>query len=291
MSKPLLVTGASGHLGQRVVELLLEQNAGPVIATTRSPEKLAKLAARGVDVRAADFDDDASLAKAFAGAGRALLISTDALDRPGRLEQHKRAIKALEAAGASHILYTSFLNPGTSVVAVGPDHHATEVAIQQSNLSYTFLRNSLYTETLLGVLPGALKSGSLIDARGGGKAAFVTREDCARAAASALASEEKGSRIFDITGPEALTSVEVAGLLRELFGAQVTHTSVPVPALIEGMLQHGLPRPIAELLASFDVGIAKGELAHVSDAVTTLTGRAPTGVKAFLEANRGALLG
>ena len=103
-----LVTGASGHLGQLVISNLLEIHkipASKIIATSRKPETLATLKARGVDVRAADFDDTANLVKAFKGATRLLLISTDAMDRPGhRFEQHKNAIAAAEKAGVEHVL-------------------------------------------------------------------------------------------------------------------------------------------------------------------------------------------
>src|SRR4051812_9522664 len=89
----LLVTGASGQMGHRVIELLLEKQGGTIIAATRSPEKLADFAQRGVIVRAADFDDPASLAEAFKGVDRLLLISTDAVGVPGlRLQQHRNAV-------------------------------------------------------------------------------------------------------------------------------------------------------------------------------------------------------
>ena len=95
----LLVTGASGHLGRRVVELLLESAPGrKVIALTRSPEKLHDLASRGAEVRAADFDRADTLTAAFSGAERVLIVSTDALDRPGhRLQQHRTALKAADS--------------------------------------------------------------------------------------------------------------------------------------------------------------------------------------------------
>src|SRR6186997_326345 len=100
-SKPtLLVTGAAGQLGRRVVELALAANAGRVIAATRNPEKLADLAARGADVRHADFGDAASLREAFAGAQRMLLISTGSLFPLGlRLGQHRAAVAAAVEAG------------------------------------------------------------------------------------------------------------------------------------------------------------------------------------------------
>ena len=108
----VLVTGAAGQLGRRVLELLLEAPGAPtLIATTRRPDELAAFAARGVDVRRADFDEPAGLEAAFAGAGRALLISTDSIDRPGRrIEQHAAAIQALERAGARHVVYLSLIH-------------------------------------------------------------------------------------------------------------------------------------------------------------------------------------
>ncbi|MDP2313373.1 MAG: SDR family oxidoreductase [Pseudomonadota bacterium] len=287
---PLLVTGASGHLGRRVLELLLDQGAGPLIATTRTPASLASFAARGVDVRQADFDDEAGLVRAFAGANRALLVSTDALDRPGRrLEQHQRAIRALEAAGVEQVVYTSVANAATSTLAVAPDHLGTETALAASRLDYTILGNNLYAELLLGSLPGAAASGQLVNATGTGAVAYVTREDCARAAAAAVSVRTPGRRVVQVTGPEALTGADLAALLGELVGKPIAHVSVPVDALIQGMVQHGLPQPVAEIYASFDVSTAKGELQEISDGLVRLTGRPPQSVRAFLVANRAAL--
>ena len=101
--KPLLVAGAAGNLGRLVVERLLETKAGPIIATTRTPEKLADLAKRGVEVRAADYNKPESLVKAFTGAERLLLISTGDLFPEGvRLRQHRAAVQAAVDAGVKH---------------------------------------------------------------------------------------------------------------------------------------------------------------------------------------------
>jgi NAD(P)H dehydrogenase (quinone) len=289
-NRALLVTGASGQLGRRVLDHLLAQGAGPIIATTRRPDSLAEYAAKGVEVRRASFDDDqATLAAAFEGVGRALLISTDELgDR--RLPQQVNAVKALEAAGATHIVYTSLPGADTSTVLIAPDHAGTEKAIAATKLGYTFLRNNLYAETLSLSLPGALASGQLVDARGHGKTAFVTREDCARVAAAVLARTKAERAAYEITGPEALTSDEVVAIASEVLGKPLTHVSVPKDALIEGAVQHGLPRPVAEILASFDVSIANGQLETVTDAVEKLTGQKPQSIREFIAANREAFL-
>jgi NAD(P)H dehydrogenase (quinone) len=291
MSTPVLVTGASGQLGRRVLELLLERNAGPIIATTRTPGNLAAFAARGVDVRRADFDDESTLAAAFAGAVRALVISTDSLDQPGRrLAQHRRAVAALERAGVRHVVYTSLPNPTRTPCLLAPDHAGTEAALAASTLDATILRNNLYTDYLLHSLPAAVASGALVDAKGGGAVAYVTRDDCARAAAAALASSSHGRTTLDVTGPDALTADQLAAITSEITGRPVVHTSVPVPALIDGMQAHGMPRPVAELLASFDAAAAQGDYSQVSSTVEQLSGTRPTSVAAYLRSQRAALV-
>ena len=291
MVDKLLVTGASGQLGRQVLDSLLESGAaGSVIATTRNPAKLSGYSARGVEVRAADFDDEAGLEQAFRGATRALLISTDAVGEPGkRLAQHRRAVRAFAAVGVKHALYTSIPDADKSKVMLAPDHAGTEQAIADSGLGYTFLRNNYYTDLLLGPLAGAVATGQLFDAKANGKVAYVTRLDCARAAAAALADPKRtGREIVDITGPAALSSEDLASIASELSGRPVRHASVPVAAVVQGMVQHGLPEPLARIYASFDSAIAGGELARVSDTVERLSGKKPQSVRDFLQANRDA---
>ncbi len=191
MDTTLLITGASGQLGRRVLELLLDAGAGKLIATTRNPEKLAELARRGVVVRKADFDDAASLPAAFAGAGRLLLISTDAVGTPGRrIAQHRAAVDAAVRAGVKHVVYTSLTRPEPgSPVTFASDHYGTEQALAASPLGWTILRNNVYTDFLLRSLPQAVATGKLVAAAGDGGAGYVTREDCARVAAAALLAE------------------------------------------------------------------------------------------------------
>jgi NAD(P)H dehydrogenase (quinone) len=292
MSQTILVTGASGQLGQRVLELILERPNGPrVIATTRTPEKLRRFSERGVDVRAADFEDEASVVKAARGAERALLISTDELDRPGHREaQQTRAARALAAAGVKHVVYTSIPKAERSKVIIAADHIATERAIAATGLDYTFLRDNLYTELLLGTLPGAIATGQLIDARGNGKTAYVTREDCARVAAAVLANPEySGKQVFDVTGPAAISSEDLAKIVSEVSGRTVRHISVPLAAVHSALLQHGFPERRASVYASFDASIANHELEAVADTVERVTGRTPQSVKEFLLANRERL--
>ncbi len=288
----LIVTGAGGHLGRRVIELLLEKPSGArIVATTRSPEKLADLAARGVEVRAADFDRPEMLAAAFAGGDRLLLISTDVVGQADRrLNQHRNAVAAAQAAGVKHVVYTSLVRPepGTPIT-LAPDHHGTEQALAASTLDWTVLRNNVYTESLLGALPRAVASGQLVAAAADGRAAYVTREDCARVAAAALASTNTGRSTLDITGPAAVSQAEIAAIAGELTGKPVAYVPVPAEGLAAGLAQAGLPGFVVDLVVSFDVAIAQGYLDGVSTSVADLTGAPAQSVREFLMENRAAL--
>ena len=284
----LIVTGAGGHLGRRVVELLLEKPTGArIVATTRSPEKLADLTARGVEVRAADFDRPETLANAFAGGDRLLLISTDVVGQGDRrLNQHRNAIAAAQAAGVKHVVYTSLIRPepGTPIT-LAPDHHGTEQALAASTLDWTVLRNNVYAESLLGSLSRAIATGQLMAAAADGRAAYITREDCARVAAAVLATTTTGRTTLDITGPSAVSQAEIAAIASELSGKPVTYIPVPAEGLAAGLAQAGLPGFVVDLIVSFDVAIAQGYLEGVSTAVSDLTGTPPQSLRDFLAAS------
>jgi NAD(P)H dehydrogenase (quinone) len=294
MSDKLLVTGAAGHLGQLVINHLLDTlkvPAGRIIATTRNPEKLAALTAKGVTVRKADFDNVASLTSAFAGAQRLLLISTDALDRPGhRLAQHKNAIAAAAKAGVKHVVYTSMPMPEDSPLLIAPDHLGTEQALAASPLSWTIMRNCWYMENLFMSLPSAIATGQWYSAAGDGKVAYVARNDLARAAAVALASTDTGKTTHTLTGSEAFSTEEVARRVSALTGKPISVVHVPLEGLIQGMVAAtGWPMELATIFASFDTNTKAGRVATITQDYRKLTGHEPQKFDAWLAANQSAL--
>lgn len=288
-----LVTGASGQLGRGVIaSLLAEQNipATKIIAVTRKPEALAEMAAKGVTVRAGDFDDESGLVKAFAGAKRLLLISTDAIGVPGkRAEQHARAIAAAEKAGVEHILYTSAPNPENSPLLLAPDHEETEKAIKSSKIpGWTLLRHHWYFENLFYAVPHALKAGTWYSAAGDGKIAHMSRADFAKADAAALVNET-GKKVLTISGSEARSTEEIAKAVSAATGKPLAVVKVPVEAIIQGMVGAGMPEPVAKVLASFDTNTAQGRVADVTGDYQKLTGEEPQGFDDWLKSNAKAL--
>ncbi|WP_111732930.1 SDR family oxidoreductase [Roseovarius amoyensis] len=288
---PFIVTGASGQLGSQVIENLLAQGAERLVAITRTPEKLAALRERGVEVRAGDFNDPATLGAAFAGGGRLLIISTDDLAPGKRLAAHGNAVSAAKEAGVSHIVYTSLTSPdGNSPIGFAADHRETETAIKQTGIPHTILRNCLYADLLLMNGQQAVGAGALYAAAGDGKAGYVTRADCARAAAGALLAEA-GSSVRDITGPQAVTQTEIAQVLSEIAGKEIPYVPITRGALVAAMVENGLPEFMADVFSSFDVAIAEGYLDVTTSDVEALTGRKPQSVRDFLLANKAALTG
>jgi NAD(P)H dehydrogenase (quinone) len=290
---PLLVTGASGHLGRSVLHHLLDTErvqASDIIATTRKPETLADFAARGVTVRAADFEDTDALADAFNGAQRLLLISTDALDRPGRrLHQHKNAIDAAIRASVQHVVYTSMPLPEDSPLPIAADHFGTEQALAASPLGWTVLRNNWYFENLFLSLASVLAGGKWYSAAGDGRIAHIARDDLGRAAAAALASNDTGNRIYTLTGAEAFTTADIASRVAATAGKPIELVPVPESALVQGMVAAGLPEGVATIFAAFDTNTRLGRVAETTRDFHALTGAEPQPYDDWLAAHAGQI--
>jgi NAD(P)H dehydrogenase (quinone) len=277
----LVITGASGNLGRRTAELLLDTegvDAADVVLITRNAAALDDLAARGATVRQGDFREPATLPAAFAGARRVLIVSTDAVG--ARIAHQRAAIDAAKAAGATLIAYTSIGNPTEGNPAgVVPDHRATEEALKASGVAYTMLRNALYSEYRLPEAQAAIASGQFHHNQGDGVTAYVSREDCAAAAAAVLAGgDEHADKAYDITGPELLGGADLARIYGAVGGTAVAAIGVDDDAFMAGLVAAGVPAPAAPLLASFGRAIREGQLAQLSGDVEALTGRAPRSV-------------
>ncbi|MDE1991501.1 MAG: SDR family oxidoreductase [Rhizobiaceae bacterium] len=293
MSSTLLVTGAAGQLGQRVIHHLLETYKvapGRIVAATRSPEKLAALAAKGVITRKADFDDASTLSSAFEGVDRLLIISTDALAVPGlRLTQHTAAIEAANKAGVKHLLYTSMPAPDNSLVSFAPDHLGTENLIKASGIGYTILRNAWYFDNYLMGLPHSLETGKWYTATSGGRISNISREDCALAIAAALASDATESATYTLTGSTAVTVEDVASVVSKITGRPLDVVQVNDEQFAAGLTGAGLPKFVVDMLVSADANTRAGNFDILTNDFNKLTGKEPQTLRGFVEEHKGAL--
>lgn len=285
----IAVTGASGQLGRRVVELLAERvDPVRILALTRSPEKLAELAGKGVRVEFADFDRPEELRRSLLGVDRLLMISTDDVDG-GRVSAHAAAVRAATEAGVGHVTYTSAPNPATSPLGFIREHAETEGLIRRSGLSYAFLRNSLYGDMLLPGAGYAISSGELRSAAGEGRIARVAREDCARAAAAVLATPGHDRVTYDVTGPASVSGHDIAGALARVSGRPVRYVPVTADEMRRDLTGAGLPPQLADMLVEIDLAIGNGAFDVVGSAVRDLTGEEPASVSDLFARHSDAL--
>lgn len=291
----IIITGASGQLARLVVERLLTTvKPEEVVLVTRSPEGLADYAARGLQVRQGDFDHPETLATAFAGGDKLLLISTTSVGR--RIGQHRRAIAAAVEAGVQHIVYTSFIGIDAEDRAfVVVDHAGTEEALQASGVAWTALRDSQYAEAVADVIaPMSLANGVWRAAAADGRIAFVSREDVADVAAHVLTTDGHENVAYEVTGPELLSYREAAALLSEVTGRPVEFQVITDDELYAGFDAMGVPRQVDENstadipwcsddMVSFERAIRQGDFSALSDTVERLTGHAPRTLRSLLE--------
>jgi NAD(P)H dehydrogenase (quinone) len=294
-----IVTGATGKLGRMVTEQLLESlHPAELILTTRNTPALAQLAARGAHVRYADFDAPETLAKAFEGGDRMLLISTLSVGRRGT--QHGHAIDAALAAGVRHIAYTSSGGASSHNPAVViRDHLETEDILRQSGVTYTVLRNALYAEVpILDIGLRALATGKWICSAGDGEVPFVAKSDCVACATRVLTTRGHENKTYEITGPDLLSYRTAAAMLASFTGKPIDYQIVTDDEMLAYLLAAGVPREYregmhtpgigtssAEDILSYERGIRGGHFAHKSNDVEKLLGRPPIPLQQVIEAN------
>ncbi|WIJ25346.1 NAD(P)H-binding protein [Devosia sp. RR2S18] len=270
----IAISGASGKLARMIVKSLRAITQQPLVLLSRTPSALIGVSPN-VEPRFADFGNVDTLGHAMAKVDRLILISTNVLSADGRRQrQHRAAIDAALAAGVRHIVYTSFLKADSSPLsAMTADHAATEAMLQESGISYSILRNAFYDDLALQFLERADADGRIIHATGSGGVAYVTRQQCADAAAVAVSGEFSGRRILDITGPKAITMSGLATLASARLGRPFTAVQVSKQGLVEHMVAATVPPESAATLAWIDDGIAKGAGEPASADYERLTGR------------------
>ena len=271
----IAITGATGQLGQHVLENLLKTvPAGQVVAIVRNPAKAESLSQRGIGVRQADYSDEAALTAALQGVDKLLLISSSEVGQ--RAVQHRNVINAAKAAGVKFIAYTSLLHADTSPLGLADEHIATEQMLADSGIAYALLRNGWYTENYLASAPPAIEHGVFIGAAGNGKIASATRADYAAAAAHVIAEEGHAGKVYELAGDEAWTLSELAAELSKQSGKNVVYQNLSEADFAAALKGVGLPAGLADMLANSDTGASKGGLFDDSRTLSALIGRPTT---------------
>ncbi|MBU1424402.1 MAG: SDR family oxidoreductase [Gammaproteobacteria bacterium] len=271
----IVVTGATGQLGRLVIAALLKKiPAAQIAAAVRNMEKAKDLAALGVQVRQADYNQPASWDVALKGADKVLLISSSEIGQ--RTQQHKAVIDAAKRAGVKLLAYTSVLHADTSVLGLAGEHRETEAHIRASGVPAVLLRHGWYTENYTMGVPTALKLGAVYGCAGDGRISSATRADYAEADVAALTADNQAGKIHELAGDTAYTLTELAAEISRQSGKAIGYVNLPEADYKQALLGAGLPEPLAALLADSDTGVSKGALFDDGKQLSKLIGKATT---------------
>ncbi len=271
----IAITGATGQLGQHVIESLLKTvPASQIVAIVRNPAKATALSQQGITVRQADYSDEAAFTTALQGIDKLLLISSSEVGQ--RAPQHRNVINAAKAAHVKFIAYTSLLHADTSPLGLADEHVATEKMLAESGIAYALLRNGWYTENYLASAPAALEHGVFIGAAGEGKIASATRADYAAAAARVISEDGHAGKTYELAGDAGWTLSQLAAELEKQSGKKVVYQNLSEADFAAALKGVGLPAGLADMLADSDTGASKGGLFDDSHTLSKLIGRPTT---------------
>ncbi|MFA6059845.1 MAG: SDR family oxidoreductase [Taibaiella sp.] len=280
----ILVTGATGHLGASTVEHLLKKTtADNIIAFARSEEKAKALRDKGVEVRIGDFDDIASLDKAMQGIEKVLLIST--VDH-NRLQQHKNVVDAAKRADVHHIAYTgvSMNDLSTSaIIGLMEAHFQTEDYIRKSGLSFTLLRNTLYTDVIPFYVGEQVFETGIYFPAGTGSVPFALRNEMGEAIANVLLQDGHENKTYSITGNTLYSFRDIAEELSALSGKTIAYTDADAAGYTDRLKQFDVPEYLIYMLGGFAADIKNKQFEIVSNDLESLLGRNPASLKEGLK--------
>lgn len=279
------IAAATGHLGRLVVEELIRQGIDPdnLIASVRNVDKAEDLFDIDFHIRYADFEDHSSMLSAYEDTDVLLLITSTAPVEP-RVQQFANALSAAQAAGVRRIAFCSFIATSPeSRFLMNPFYLYAESKLRLSEMTWTILRNGMYLDPVADWAPGLAEMGRLPYPVDWGKVAYISREDLASATAAALLGDDHANRVYELTGPKAVSMPELAAALSEATGKEILFDRVSEEEFARMCREDGIPDHMVRILLSMYEAVDRGEFERVTDHVEKLTGQAAATPESFLQ--------
>ena len=284
MMTKVLVTGATGNVGSRVVRELRDRGV-TVRAFVRDPGKAAAMLGDGVELVPGDFSDRASVRRALKGVD---CIFLGCANDPQQVEYETGVIAAAAAAGARRIVKLSALGANIgSPLAFWDWHGRIEERLRASGVPAVVLRPSFYMTNLLGMAEGVRHEGALFAPAGGARISMVDPRDVAAVAAVALITDGHEGQTHVLTGTEAITYERVAGELSAVTGRRVRFVPVPDEAARQALVGAGLPEFVAQQLITLFGLLRRGAHEQTTATVRALTGHEPRSFAEFARDHAG----
>jgi NAD(P)H dehydrogenase (quinone) len=276
----LAVTGSTGWLGGLVARDLAARGVGQrlVVRDLRRAPDLP-----GADPVQAAYGDGSAAEAALSGVETLFMVS--ASENEDRLREHRTFVDAAAAAGVRHVVYVSFFGASPDATfTLARDHAATEQHLRESGMDWTFLRDNLYLEFMDHMVGD---DGVIRGPAGEGRAAVVSHADIARVATTVLLDPAAHTgATYSLTGPEALTFAQMAEVVSDVTGREVSFHDETVEEAYASRAVYGAPDWQVDAWVSTYTAVAAGELDGATDDVERLTGRRPMSLREYLEARR-----
>ncbi|WP_418511722.1 SDR family oxidoreductase [Corallibacter sp.] len=283
----ILVTGASGQLGDLVVKQLLNKiQASEIAVLSRDTSKVENLKKLGVEVRQGDYDNYKTLVNAFAGIKKLYFVSASDIEK--RDSQHENVVNAAIEAGIEHIVYTSFqrkTDKKDSVIGfIANSHLDTEQKIKDSGLTYTILKHALYMEVIpLFIGDNVLDTKTIYIPTEQGQVSFVSRKDLAEGAAIILTTSGHNNKVYEFGNDKVLSMQDIAQELSKLANQTISYTSPKPEDFVATLTQNNVPKPFIDLRLGFSIGIAADEFNNPTDELKNLLGKDLISISSYLK--------
>lgn len=278
----IAISGATGQLGQQVIQALLKEiKPEQIVALVRNPEKAQHLKHLGITIRHFDYDQIESLAPALQGIDKLLLISANEIGR--RVPQHRAVIEAAQTAAVPYIAYTSLYNADHSPLGLAEEHRATEQLIKASGLKYSLLRNNWYSENYLANIQQVIAQGILYGCAQTGQISSASRQDYAEAAAKVLMSDGHEQDVYEFAGSQSFTLSELAAYIGAASGQQVIYQDLAAKDYHAALIQAGLPIGLVDVIVDADVQAVHGAMYSTATDLAQLLGRASTPIQVEIQ--------
>jgi NAD(P)H dehydrogenase (quinone) len=263
----ILIAGATGNFGKATIDFLLKKNipASNIAALVRDTAKAEDLKNKGINIKVGDYNN--------------YLLN--------RGKQHENVVNAAKEAGVKHIIFTSFERNNETetspIFMLAKTYIETEKLIKASGIIYTFMRNSLYADVLPMFMGEKVLEIGIFLPTGNGRTAFTTRLNMTEAAANILSSDGHNNKEYIIANESNYSFNDVASLLSELSGKQITYISPEKEVFKDTLSKAGVPMELVGMISDFCEAIKHGEFANTGNDLEELLGRKPTSLKEYLK--------
>ena len=279
----IAITGATGQLGNLVIEQLLQlTTAQNIVALVRNIDKAEHFKVQGIELREFDYDRPETLVPALLGIDKLLLISANEIGR--RTPQHQAVIDAAKVAGVPYLAYTSLLRADTSPLGLAQEHRETEKLIQDSGITYTFLRNNWYSENYLAGVAHTIEIGTLFGAAQDGRISSASRIDYAEAAAKVLTSTGHENKTYELAGSESFSLSDLATFIGQAVNKDIIYQNLSAEEYTQGLTQAGLPAGLVDVIVDADIQTIQGAMYSDSKDLEQLIGRKTTNIQDAIKA-------